>query len=543
VRHGAIEIAILAVACIVSVALLGGYAGATEINTSEGYITVWESNESGIIDSNVTVFQNQTNLAGTNATSKFPGPKKIADRRIDQGVCVEPGETIDIAGIGWYSGIIVYYGRYYTWYAGGVNLSIESTYNVKPSELDHFYVDPAYFENRPGYWYNYDPFTENKAGSHANDRLFYVSSSCALSPKENATEVIEALNESRIRAEIRANLSKLTQKTKPGIDLVIGKNTTVPYSPEYYGSHAWIFGANGDDTYYDIDTANDTLFAKTMLGNLSPGEYDIIFVSPGNNTVIEEIYDRREKNIYSPFRDSSNITVAGYTPTVTERKLLERLAITDDDYSKIRISVEELSIDIRKLDRADLPGNKSMLLLSGYTNSFIGDDITVQIDADKINGVTKYYSTWNTEAVGNGGYGAYRTWNASLIVDFNNVFPGPHMLTVTSGSGGYATVPIYTRKELEGHYVPPTHIEYFDNSPFIPPVYINTTITVPVPGPTRIIIEKIPPTEKEINDAGTAAATVWYLISAIVIGGLYVLYRLGRWMLDVYRRVKFSEGV
>jgi hypothetical protein len=167
----------------------------------------------------------------------------------------------------------------------------------------------------------------------------------------------------------------------------------------------------------------------------------------------------------------------------------------------------------------------------------------VQIDPDKINGITKYYSTWNTEVVDNGGYGAYRTWNASLIVDFDNVFPGPHVLSVTSGSGGSASVPIYTRKELAEHYIPPEHIEYFDNSPFIPPVYINTTITIPVPGPTRIIIEKVLPTEKEINDAGTAVATVWYVVSAVVITLLYIVYRFGRWMLNIYRRVKFAEGV
>ncbi len=498
---------------------------------------MWESNESSIIDSNATVTQELAPAA------EFPGPKEFADRRIEQGACVEPGETIDIAGIGWYSGIIAYYGRYYTWYAGGGNLSMEATYSIKPGELDHFYVDPVFFGNHPGYWYNYDPFTDNMVGSHANDRLFYVQSSCALSSKENATEVIEAFNESKARAAIRANLSKLTQKTKPGIDLILGKNTTISYAPEYYGSRAWVFGAGGDDTYYDIGTMDGTIFTKAMLERLPPGDYDIVFVSPGNNTVIEEIYDHREKNIYSPFRNSPNITVLGYVPTMTEGKLLERVAATDDDYTKIRISVEEPSIDIRKLDRADLPNNRSMLILSGYTNSFVGDSITVQIDPDKINGITKYYSTWNTEVVDNGGYGAYRTWNASLIVDFNNVFPGPHLLTVTSGSGGMASVPVYTRKELAEHYVPPEHIEYFDNSPFIPPVYINTTITIPVPGPTRIIIEKVLPTEKEINDAGTAVAIVWYVVSAVVITLLYILYRFGKWMLNIYRRVKFAEGV
>jgi hypothetical protein len=524
--------------CLLVGALVTGHVNAVEIDTNKSYVVIGEQTNEALITSNVTVTQN--NQTG-NVTVMFPGPKEFADRRIDQGACVEMGETIDIAGIGWYSGVIVYYGRYYTGYSGAGNLSMESTYNIKPTDLDHLYIAPEFFWNRTGYWYGYDPFTD-VIDSHGNDRIFHVESSCALSPKENATEVSEALNESRIRAGIRANLSRLTQKTIEGTDLIIGRNTTVPYDAPR-DSHAWIFGSSGDDTYYDIKSWNETPFTKSLVNDLLAGEYDVVFVSPGNNTVIEEIYDPHLENIYSPFRNTPNASVVGYLPTITERILLDRINSTDDKASKIHIVVEDPAIDIRKLDRADLPNNKSMIILSGYTNSFIGDSIVVQIDADKINGVTKYYSTWKTEVISNGGYGAYRTWNASLIVDFNNVFPGSHLLTVTSGSGGIASVPIYTRKEVADHYVPPTHIEYFDNSPFIPPIYINTTITIPVPGPTKIIIEKIKPTEKEINNAGTAVATVWYLISVIIVSVTYFLYRLTRWALSIYRRAKFAEGV
>jgi hypothetical protein len=280
-----------------------------------------------------------------------------------------------------------------------------------------------------------------------------------------------------------------------------------------------------------------------MTNKLPEGDYDIVFVSAGNNTVIEEHYSRSMREIYSPFIGVKNSTVAGYTPTVAENVLMTRIGNTDDTYKKIHVFVEEPYIEIDNLDRADISGNRSMLILSGYSNSFIGDDISVQIDADKINGITKYYSTWNTEVVSNGGYGAYRTWNASLIIDFNNVVPGPHMLTVTSGSGGHAAAPVYTRVEAAGNYVPPERIKYFDNSPFIPPVYINTTVTVVVPGPVQTVIQKIPPSEKEIKDAGTAVATVWYVVSAVVLIALYLLYRLMKWILNIYRRMKFVEGI
>jgi hypothetical protein len=70
--------------------------------------------------------------------------------------------------------------------------------------------------------------------------------------------------------------------------------------------------------------------------------------------------------------------------------------------------------------------------------------------------------------VDNGGQVAYRAWNTSFLIDFDNVFPGQHSLTVTSEDGASATVPFYVYNELAKHYQPEAYLEFIGNNPFIP---------------------------------------------------------------------------
>jgi len=526
VRCGIIEIVVLIIACILAAALLGGNAHAAEINTSAESITVWESNESGIIDSNATV----QNLATTTT-----GPKEFADRRIEQGSCVNLGETVDIAGIGWYTGYISYYGRYYDDYGEGYNVSIDTVKKVAATELDHYYIDPDYFRQHLGWWYLFYPVSTTSR----NDRLFYVSTSCNLTPKENATMVQKALNQSRIDAMIRANLSQLTVKTERGIDYIISKNESTSYDAPA-GSHMWIFGAHNDDTYYDIAVPDYGVatFDTKMTNSLPSGAYDVVFIQSGKNTINEEIYNHSTKIIASPFKAISDADTKGFTPDIAEKVLFSRITLGDDNYTKWKIQVSDPTITVEKLAQTVLKNNQTLVVLSGYTNLNQGDEVLVTLDANTTNSVTRPKTTWATTAINNGGGGAYRAWNMSVIVDFNNVFPGPHFLTVSSDNGGSATVPIYVRQELAAHYNPPEYLKFVDNSPFIAPIYINTTITIPVPGPTKIVTVTITPSEKQIKDAGTQVATVWYIVSVVVIVAIIILIAFLLWMRSVYRRAR-----
>ncbi len=302
----------------------------------------------------------------------------------------------------------------------------------------------------------------------------------------------------------------------------------------------WIFGNKNDDTYYDIKTPdyNMVTFSREMTNTLPSGEYDIVFITPGKNTIVEENYNHTLKTITSPFKSVPDMDVRGLVPTTTEQMLYSRITLGDDSYEKWRVYIADPYIEIKKLSQDTLTNNQTLIVIAGYTNLNQGDKVLVTLDANTTNSVTRPRTTWTAEVMNNGGGGAYRTWNVSVIADFNNVFPGPHFITVSSYNGGSATAPIYVRQELAAHYNPPEYLKFVDNSPFIAPIYINTTITIPVPGPTKIVTVTITPSEKQIKDAGTQVATVWYIVSVAVIVAIIILIAFLLWMRSVYRRAR-----
>lgn len=366
--------------------------------------------------------------------------------------------------------------------------------------------------------------------------MFYVSQSCASPPKENVTIAQEAIDELK---NIRANRSILSVKTEPGVNFIISKNTSTTYDAPP-SSRMWIFGNKNDDTYYDIKTPdyNMVTFSREMTNTLPSGEYDIVFITPGKNTIVEENYNHTLKTITSPFKSVPDMDVRGLVPTTTEQMLYSRITLGDDSYEKWRVYIADPYIEIKKLSQDTLTNNQTLIVIAGYTNLNQGDKVLVTLDANTTNSVTRPRTTWTAEVMNNGGGGAYRTWNVSVIADFNNVFPGPHFITVSSYNGGSATAPIYVRQELAAHYNPPEYLKFVDNSPFIAPIYINTTITIPVPGPTKIVTVTITPSEKQIKDAGTQVATVWYIVSVAVIVAIIILIAFLLWMRSVYRRAR-----
>lgn len=529
VTVGRVKVLLVAVFCIIMLALVTPHAKADDGINGTGNITgmLTPSNESYVVVVEPT---------------PIPVPKEQG-RRIDQGGCVAPGETVDIAGLGWYTGYITYYGRYYDGYGSAGNSSVKYRYDIESRYLDRFFVDPAVFSTRYGYWYN--PIDGDTGDLSGNDRLFYVAETCNLTPKETEVAVQVALNESMRRKALIANQSVLIPKNVKGIDRIIPKNQTSSYSAQN-DTAMWVFGPGSREDLYDVDVPDygSVTFGKDITAGMTAGKYSVVFVKPGRNTIIEEHYDKENLMLVSPFRDQDPVMLNGLTPVFIQDRLIQMIRNSkDDSFDVWNVELQDPSVEIMRFYQNPLGKNTSLVVIAGYTNANPGTDIVVQMDLNTSNRITRPSHTWHTQAVDavyggeNLGSGYYRVWNVSFVIDYKNMFPGDHWLTVSTNDGGSGTVPFYVRRELADHYQPKEYIEFVDNSPFIPPIYINTTKIerVEVPGP--MVTVTITPSPEQVRKAGEDAATAWLTVIGVILAFLYVVYRIVRWMLSIWRRM------
>ena len=531
IRLGVVKVAALLVFVLVAMCIL-----ATGVN-AEGF----ENSSVSVSNGSVVVVEGATpELTITpepTATTSI-----VIPRRIDQGACVEPGETIDIAGIGWYTGKLLWYGNWYEGYAGAGNNSIEAMYTVRSQELDNFYVDPAYFSTHLGYWYAVESF-EDTGKSSGNDRIFKVSIECnTTKDKTEADRQVEAeLNISHTLQEMLYETYSLPVKTEEGISLIVSRNTTSTFIAPHNARY-WVFGKGSSGKYYDLSEPYDgyITFDKDMTNDLPESTHSVIFVHPGENTITEETYDSAKNALSSPFRTPEDLALAGLDPSVVRDRLIGRIGSSrDDTYTEWRMALQEPKIMVMKFAQEPIGDNKTFAMISGYTNVNDGDVLTVTLDANKVNGVTREKSTWHAQVVNNGGAVAYRTWNATFLIDFGEVFPGPHELTITSENGASATIPLYFRKEIDRHYVPESTINFVDNSPFVP-TPTPEVIIKEVPGPVvrEIVTVQMTPSPEQVQRAGEGVAAVWIIIGVVILAILAAVAAFALWMRSVYRRAK-----
>ena len=459
-------------------------------------------------------------IADINLSGTYPAwdPKNIT--RIEQGDCVTLGQTINIGGIGWYSGYIAYYGRYYNEYSNDYGANRVAFLNIKAQNLTKFYVDPAYFYKYPGWWYTYD-FNDNTS-TQSNDRLFYVSDSCT--KKDFPIEKPVSINVSELYEKKERSLWELPEKRETGVDFIISRNiTSIISAPE--NTRVWVFGRS--DTIYDQpNTENTTVFHGNMTANWESGHYDLIYIAPDGIGLFNEQYDPETQTITSPFVSTDPVYIGDLQPRIVREKLL---ALINKSYQKkfvtYHVDLQDPKIDVVKLDYWQGWDNASLITLAGYTNANPGDTLTIEVDRGTMGAKESARHTWTVTAWGN--MSAYRIWNTTLMLDIRHESKGQHNITVTSNNGGSITVPFYVYRELPAHYIPEDYIQYVNNSPFIPPVI--QTVTIPVPGPTRIEYIEVPPSQESVNAAQTAALMnlVWAAgeyVTAAIAGFLIIRY-------------------
>lgn len=467
-----------------------------------------------------------------NVTTQIQIEKPVTPYRIEQGQCVELNDTIDMAGVGWYTGSIAYYGRWYDGYGALSNGSVEAIYKIDARDLKRFYIDPTFFGNNLGWWYNF----YDESDSHGYDRLFYVAERCVLTKEQNASIVSKAFNESERIQGILRNKTTLPVKTIDGRTFIISRGIDTLLSAEP-GSSRWLFGTDNQTSMYDVpvDKFNITYFNAADTWDMPAGTYDAFFVSPGRNGIIEENYDKQRDIITSPFRAQPDVYVRGIDGKSIEKHLLERIGESyDDTYDYWKIELQDPLIEVKRLDTTPLKNNFSYVTIAGYTNANAGNKFKLQMDLEKNGNRARTYDITVTD---NGGMRAYRTYNVSFILDLNSENPGMHYFTITAlDTGATITAPFYVYRELPAHYQQESYLQYVGYSPFIP----TPTPEIIIKKEIQKVVEKVtvtvpvPPSQESVDTAfWNGMVALITLISqaalvCIVIGYLAVSYIRGR---------------
>ncbi len=461
---------------------------------------------------------------------------------IANGGCVPLNSTADISSFGWGVPYISYYGPYENSFDPG-NTTPKNRISLPSSAhaLQKYYIDPAIFDDKPGFWYqDYDQSHEPGA---ANYRMFYVADTCRVPIIGNGTELI---NITKINTTYPKPLSYLPEKPVGALLLARGDSYyfTAPSAEE---SNVWVFGRDKDFSIYDQPTNQITIaFEADQFINFEPGNYDAVIIQKGKNEILEEGYDPAYKPdkystltwpaIVSPFRNVSAVNIHGIQPRLVEELLKKQVAQSIDDELTIwPISFQDPEIQIKRIDAIKSINNKSWYNLRGYTNVKNGTTLIITIDADKLNGETVDTRQWKTKAEGLDP-DAWRQFNALVPVDYDNIFPGYHYITITSETGATQTVPVYIMKELDPHYIPPEYTEYLGTSPFVTP----QIVVKEVPGPVQTQIVIVHDTPKPEDVQAAADRSLWNAIYLIVewMAFLIGIILIGAWVYSSYRRAK-----
>ena len=467
-----------------------------------------------------------------NLSDKFPvwDPKNTT--RITQGDCVTLGKTVDIGGIGWYTGHIAYYGRYYTEYSNDYGQNMVALKKVDAWNLTTFYIDPEYFYQYPGWWYTYDDYQDNATTTQSNDRLFYISDNCGIQNLQIPKPVTINLTELDERKE--RNLWELPEKREQGIDFIVSRNLTSNISaPE--NTRLWIFGQS-DSVYDRTNLKNSTELPQNTTANWQSGLYNFIYTRPDGNGIFDQEYNINTKTITSPFVNTKPEYIGDLQPRLVYIKLLSLISGSyQKNYTHLRVDIQDPMIEVVKLDSWQGWDNASYITMAGYTNANPGNTLTIEMDRGKMGAKESAKRTWVVTVWGN--MSAYRIWNTSFMLDIQNENPGPHTMTVTSNSGGSITGSFYIYREPAAHYIPENYIQYVNNSPFIPPVI--QTVTIPVPGPTKIVYVEVPPSQESVNAGQTAALMELVRLIGECIGGAIIGFLIIRYVIRSMRRRKW----
>jgi len=399
---------------------------------------------------------------------------------VNQGDTVYWNHWYDIRSLSpWPNPEVAYFNVYSKYDYGYCSGTPNKTVNVLEYQAK-FYIDPAIFT--PGTWFKWG--TE-KCEPAENQVAFIVSEKPVPIIIENKTIIVI---ENVTAVPTTPSYPKIPVKHIS--DLLVARGDPVSFTNEAIkdGSHVWILGRESIKEYenlLDIHSDNGVLNIPTAdIQNLNPHEYTILVDNPGTNTITEAEYNQANQEIRSPFYKTPEINAAGYSGSVLLDKLLPWFRqYSDDSITVLEMSVQDPMVEIRTIDEMWV-NSTSVLDVQAYTNVAEGTIATAYLDYNP-DDHSVHIKSWATTVTGDD-HGDMRTILATVPIDWENINPGEHSITIIVPQGkAFSTVPFHVYSLPEGQKKPLMHTLYAGGDEFKPVV----TVTVPVPGPTRIVTQ------------------------------------------------------
>jgi hypothetical protein len=280
---------------------------------------------------------------------------------------------------------------------------------------------------------------------------------------------------------------------------------------------------------------------------LQPGLYDVVLQYPDADGVYE-VFSEPGQVVNSTWKDVPGFWYGYMDDSVFKTNLMAMFYDTAHFHGRIEektLSVADQWTDVSSLGTSQ----NGTVVLRGTTNLAEGNSITAVWDADRnLYGDALAAHTFGT--VANGGIqGAPRIFRVEMMVNLTNERVGDHHITLTTPDGHRTTVEFYVSEAFAPFETPAITVHYLNNSPFIPvptpviitkevPVTVIQTVTVPVTPPYEVVLQA--QTEAAVAQRKVMEGNIlgWvYDVTVLAIGG-YIMYRGGRYLSGVVRRVK-----
>ena len=483
---------------------------------------------------NETVTITPTTIATTIKPTPLPTPIPF----IYQGDSVYINDTIDISGtVPPYPDLAYWNG--YDMYDS--NASYIYQIPNKKSAYYNFWLDPSVFSTRTGKWYKYDPDIDFE--KNGNNLAFVVY------PQSYKNTTMRYSNGSlfNMTQYLTGNYTEENTPISPPVsikhisDYVVA--TGDPFSISINETtRLWLFGRVDSILSYQSINSTHLNMTSDALDGFEPGSYTLAMQTVGNISKNFTVQYDSNKNVIQWFDPISfkinTISTLGYSPRVFFDKLKELIPETYDKFTIYNLTLQPPSVEITSISEVgnipnqtvNLAGetiynsNVSALQVIGYTNLAIGDKITFVLDEDKQTARTLKKFSYSAVASGTNNPGDMRWFDVIIPLDKYNLALGDHTITAhTNLSTGTTSVTFNIYSAPEGTYIPQKTIRYvsgqYGEQEFVPtptPETIIKTVTVAVPGPTQIIIQKVTP-EPEVVRA-QQEQVIGNLVTEIIIG-------------------------
>lgn len=453
--------------------------------------------------------------------------------RIDQGSNVYLNGTYDISGVtGW---VNPKDGENYIRWCGGydcyegskeviLKLPLKTTKNGSASQY-HYWIDPDYYGNRTGYWFQYDGTSDD---DHGNTVAFRVMASYEniVSVTNHTINVNKSYLEGNV-TEVQKPIQGVLPE-RPVSDYLLARGDVFNlaiFEPE----KIWIFGRNGN--IYDFDTFGKNIsLSGDITQLLEPGSYYILHQFPGQNGDYDVRFFDEKIQWKTDWSGINNIDIKGVQPLLVKNQVVSAINKTDDTTFVQKLEVEEPSVTIEGFTEIAMPStytgyeyyrmNKGVVSLfdvRGYTNANDGTIVSVILDEDRH--TRKDISRYTFTGIAKRNYEGNRSmYQVYVPIVWDDMTIGEHTLKVMIPGGASAQKQFPVSILPPDSYKPNATVKYaIDENPWKPnltvptPIVITKTIEV-----VKNVEVKVTPSQESV-DAATFAS-----ISKVVTNGVYI---------------------